>query len=350
MEKETSLNNQHAEFAEKKLKKKSARKTNVKDTVGSMQNDGPSPEDLLQLEEELKKEKAGLSGNNLSTDVQIVKDNGLNGKYVDIDSATRYMNEAGAITLLTKEEELKVSRDSKNGNQHERARFAKSNLRFVIRLAKRYMNKGLPFLDLIQEGNVGLMKAVDRFDPDRGYRFTTYATWWIRDSIIKAIADKSSVIRVSRGTNQLIGKILEIERLRGKDMGLSDEEVAEMLHEDSQDIKDARYANKIRNPLSFEAKIEEKGDKETLQNPLLDPTAERSSDGIEQYLAHRDLNVLLNKYLEPWQIDTIRKLLKSGMDYEAVSKELGISVGALYSRHSKCLKILRSCVKRDGLV
>ena len=112
------------------------------------------------------------------------------------DSLTQYLQEIGKIPLLTTEEELQLGKLAKEGNEKARKELINHNLRLVVSIAKRYVGKNLAFLDLIQEGNLGLMKAVEKFDVDLGYKFSTYATWWIRQSITRAIADKSRTIRV----------------------------------------------------------------------------------------------------------------------------------------------------------
>ena len=111
------------------------------------------------------------------------------------DPVKAYLKEIGRVPLLTMEQELELARAAQAGDADARRKLSEANLRLVVSVAKRYAGRGLPFLDLIQEGNLGLMKAAEKFEPDRGFRFSTYATWWIRQSITRAIADQGRVIR-----------------------------------------------------------------------------------------------------------------------------------------------------------
>ena len=112
------------------------------------------------------------------------------------DPVKAYLKEIGRVPLLTPEQEAGLARAARAGDMDARRRLSEANLRLVVSVAKRYAGRGLPFLDLIQEGNLGLMKAAEKFEPDRGFKFSTYATWWIRQSITRAIADQSRTIRI----------------------------------------------------------------------------------------------------------------------------------------------------------
>jgi len=168
----------------------------------------------------------------------------------------KYLAHIGRGELLTHQEEIDLSKRAKAGNRRARQRLIEKNLRLVVSVAKKYRGYGLPFEDLIQEGNIGLMKAVEKFDPDRGYRFSTYATWWIRQAVQRAVADKGRTIRVpvhmtekirkvSRTYNELSGE-LEREPV--------DEEVAERLGwavEEVRNVQDAMPdASSLNQPLA----------------------------------------------------------------------------------------------------
>jgi RNA polymerase primary sigma factor len=146
--------------------------------------------------------------------------------------------------LLTHREEIDLSNRAKAGDERARQRLTEKNLRLVISVAKKYRGMGLPFEDLIQEGNLGLMKAIDKFDPDRGYRFSTYATWWIRQAVQRAVADKGRTIRVPVHMGEKIRKMartyneLSVELEREP----TDEEVAEKLEWDVEQVRDVKSA------------------------------------------------------------------------------------------------------------
>ena len=139
-------------------------------------------------------------------DAEITKDININ------DPVRMYLKEIGRISLLTPEEELELSKRVANGEEEAKNKLAESNLRLVVSIAKRYVGRGLLFLDLIQEGNIGLMKAVDKFDYDKGYKFSTYATWWIRQAITRALADQARTIRVPVHMVETINKMARIQR------------------------------------------------------------------------------------------------------------------------------------------
>ncbi|MDQ3892897.1 MAG: RNA polymerase sigma factor RpoD/SigA, partial [Actinomycetota bacterium] len=168
----------------------------------------------------------------------------LEGPVAERESETpellaKYLAHIGQGELLTHEEEIDLSKRAKQGDTRARKRLIEKNLRLVVSVAKRYRGYGLPFEDLIQEGNIGLMKAVEKFDPDRGFRFSTYATWWIRQAVQRAVADKGRTIRVPVHMTEKIRKVsramseLAVEFEREP----SEEEVARRLGWDSQEVR-----------------------------------------------------------------------------------------------------------------
>ena len=145
------------------------------------------------------------------------------------DPVRMYLKEIGRINLLTSEEEYEYALQVEEGNEDAKRILAESNLRLVVSIAKRYVGRGMAFLDLIQEGNIGLMKAVEKFNPSKGYKFSTYATWWIRQAITRAIADQARTIRVPVHMVETINKLARIQRQLTQELNRepSDKELAE---------------------------------------------------------------------------------------------------------------------------
>ena len=147
------------------------------------------------------------------------------------DPVRMYLKEIGRINLLTSDEEFEYARRAIDGDEEAKKMLAESNLRLVVSIAKRYVGRGMLFLDLIQEGNIGLMKAVDKFDPTKGYKFSTYATWWIRQAITRAIADQARTIRVPVHMVETINKLSRVQRQLTQELNRepTDEEIAKKL-------------------------------------------------------------------------------------------------------------------------
>ena len=153
-----------------------------------------------------------------------------------------YFDEIGKVQLLTREEEVKLAKKIEEGDKKAKKRLASANLRLVVSVAKKYRNYGLPFLDLIQEGNVGLMKAIEKFDWRKGYKFSTYATWWIRQAILRSITNRSRTIRIPAHMNELIREINKAERKYVQENGEEPflEDIAETLDVSKDKIKKAK--------------------------------------------------------------------------------------------------------------
>jgi RNA polymerase primary sigma factor len=177
-----------------------------------------------------------------------------------------YLARIGKGKLLTHQEEIDLSRRIKKGDRAARKRLIERNLRLVVSIAKKSRGYGLPFEDLIQEGNIGLMNAVGKFDPDRGYRFSTYATWWIHQAVSRAVANKGRTIRVPVHMGEKIRKMARTYNELSAELGrgVSDEEVAERLEwnvEDVRDVKDAMsHATSLNQPLTSDEGSSELGE------------------------------------------------------------------------------------------
>jgi len=178
----------------------------------------------------------------------------------------RYLSQIGRGKLLTHDEEIDLGRRAREGDETARSKLIEKNLRLVIPVAKKYRGKGLPFGDLIQEGNIGLMRAADKFDPEKGFRFSTYATWWIRQAIQRAVADKGRTIRVPVHMGEKIRKMARTYNELSAELERepTDEEVAERLSWDVDRVKDVKSAipdaTSRNQPLSSEEDSSELGD------------------------------------------------------------------------------------------
>lgn len=170
-----------------------------------------------------------------------------------------YLKEVKALPLLSLEEEIILAKKIKNGDKEARIKLIQANLRLVISVAKRYTHMGLPLSDLIEEGNLGLMKAVDRYDPTRGYRFSTYATWWIKQSIMRALANQGKTIRVPVYLAEIMGRLRKANERLAQKLGRapSDRELSKVLKTDVKKIK--MIKNITTNPSSLESPIGEGG-------------------------------------------------------------------------------------------
>ncbi|PID83014.1 MAG: RNA polymerase sigma factor RpoD [Clostridiales bacterium] len=182
-------------------------------------------------------------------------------KNVSIDDPVRmYLKEIGKVDLLTKDEEIKLAKLMEKGDEFAKKRLCEANLRLVVSIAKKYLGRGMPFLDLIQEGNLGLIKAVDKFDWTKGYKFSTYATWWIRQAITRSIADQARTIRIPVHMVETINKLIRVQRQLLQEYGreASPEEIGEVM---DIPVDKVRSILKIaQEPVSLETPIGEEED------------------------------------------------------------------------------------------
>jgi RNA polymerase primary sigma factor len=207
------------------------------------------------------------------------------------DPVRSYLQEIGRIPLLTPEEERSLARRARRGDREAKAQLAVANLRLVVSIAKRYAGLGLPLLDLIQEGNVGLMRAVEKFDPERGYKFSTYATWWIRQAVTRALTQTSRAIRLPESVVQRIRRIHEAEAAWVQEHGEppTDEDLAELVEIPLEHVQEARQAPR--------------------STPSLDQPREDEGDELEQLAANGSLPSPLRTALKELRREELRKAL-----------------------------------------
>ena len=209
-------------------------------------NDMEQTDSLSAKEKELDDEELEESKILLDIDDDIEEDSeenieedlsGMEGADIT-DPGRQYLKTIGQVRLLTMEEEQKIAKRISEGDPEAKKELIEANLRLVVSIAKKYVGRGLPLLDLIQEGNIGLMKAVDKFEYEKGFKFSTYATWWIRQAITRAIADQAKTIRVPVHMVETINKVVRARRTLTQELGRepSNKEIAEMLGEDEDRV------------------------------------------------------------------------------------------------------------------
>jgi len=182
--------------------------------------------------------------------------------YAFDDPVRMYLKEIGRVALLRKEQEVEYAMRIELGDEDARDKLTEANLRLVVSIAKKYLGRGMPFLDLIQEGNTGLMRAVAKFDYRRGYKFSTYATWWIRQAVTRALADQSRTIRIPVHMTEVINKLTRVSRRLFQELGREpdDEEIAEEMGLTPDRVREVLKMS--REPLSLSSPVGEDGDAE----------------------------------------------------------------------------------------
>ncbi|MEA4861202.1 RNA polymerase sigma factor SigA [bioreactor metagenome] len=205
--------------------------------------------------------------------------------YDDANILSIYLKEINRIALLTPEEELALARRAQQGDQFARQRMIEANLRFVVNVAKKYQNQGLPLSDLINEGNIGLMTALEKFDPEKGYHFISYAVWWIRQAIMKAINEKSRAVRLPLNrTNELL-QIQKAQRSLMKDLSTEDpsmEEIGELSGFDAQHVSNLLSIS--RELVSLDAPVFNDGSASNIGDFIEDDTQNPEQSLIDQSL------------------------------------------------------------------
>jgi len=268
-----------------------------------------------------------------------------------MDATQLYLNEIGIAPLLSKEEEVKLARRVQKGEEKARKCMIESNLRLVVKIARRYVNRGLSLLDLIEEGNLGLIRAVEKFDPERGFRFSTYATWWIRQSIERGVMNQTRTIRLPIHVVKELNTYLRAARelTQKLDHEPSPEEIAELMEKPVKEVKRMLTLNErvssIDSPLAGGT-----------DRSVLDTVADKQAKDPEQYHQSKNLNGSLDSLLSELtgkQCEVIsRRFGLRGHEMstlEEVGKEIGLTRERVRQIQVEALKRLRISLEQQGL-
>ncbi len=263
---------------------------------------------------------------------------------VNLDDPVRmYLKEIGKVPLLSTEEEIELAKRMELGDENAKKRLAEANLRLVVSIAKRYVGRGMQFLDLIQEGNLGLIKAVEKFDYTKGYKFSTYATWWIRQAITRSIADQARTIRIPVHMVETINRLIRISRQLLQDLGREPqpEEIAERM---DLPVERVREIMKIsQEPVSLETPIGEEEDSH-LGDFIQDDHVAVPADAATFTLLHEQLMEVLDTLTEREQkVLKLRFGLEDGRPrtLEEVGREFNVTRERIRQIEAKALRKLR---------
>lgn len=259
------------------------------------------------------------------------------------DPVRMYLKEIGNVPLLTSEQEVRLAKLVEQGDQDAKNQLTEANLRLVVSIAKKYVGRGMPFLDLIQEGNMGLMKAVDKFDYTKGYKFSTYATWWIRQAITRGIADTGRTIRVPVHMVETINKTLRMSRQLLQELGRepTPAEVADKLGVPESRVREVLKIS--RDPVSLDTPIGEEDDSH-LGDFIEDDTALSPADSATFSMLREELNNALSSLTSrEREVVTLRFGLEDGRarTLEEVGREFNVTRERIRQIEAKALRKLR---------
>jgi RNA polymerase nonessential primary-like sigma factor len=268
------------------------------------------------------------------------------------DATQMYLSEIGFSPLLTAEEEVKFARLSLKGDIPSRKRMIESNLRLVVKIARRYINRGLPLLDLIEEGNLGLIRAVEKFDPERGFRFSTYATWWIRQTIERAIMNQTRTIRLPIHVVKELNIYLKAARelTQSLDHEPTAEEIADLLDRPIEDVKKMLGLNEtivtsVEDPLGSDS------DK-TLFDTLADDPSRDPANLLQDENLRESIDLWLAQLTEKQRDVVVRRFGLYGHEtstLEEVGKQIGLTRERVRQIQVEALQHLREILEQQGL-
>jgi RNA polymerase primary sigma factor len=273
----------------------------------------------------------------------LVEDNAYLDDISD-DSVRLYLREIGKIPLLSAEEELALAKKVVSGDKRAKDQMAEANMRLVVSIAKRYVGRGLDLLDLIQEGNTGLLRAVEKFDPDRGFKFSTYATWWIRQAITRAIADQARTIRIPVHMVETINKLLRTQRRLTQELNRepTNEEIAAAM---DMDVDKVEHIMKIKQDISsLDASVRDDEEDSVLGDFIEDEEAKPPSESASEQLLKEQVKQILGTLTEREQkILKLRFGLEDGKSHtlEEVGQEFSVTRERIRQIEAKALAKLR---------
>ncbi|MDR0839665.1 MAG: RNA polymerase sigma factor RpoD [Oscillospiraceae bacterium] len=313
------------------------------DTLENLNIDTTEENGVYPAEEAVAPEIEDLQEIEKITEEELVEPEALADMFNVDDPVRMYLKEIGKVNLLSPEEEVALATKMSAGDEDAKKRMAEANLRLVVSIAKRYVGRGMLFLDLIQEGNLGLIKAVEKFDYTKGYKFSTYATWWIRQAITRAIADQARTIRIPVHMVETINKVMRISRQLLQELGHdpSPEEIAEDM---GMPVEKVREILKIaQEPVSLETPIGEEEDSH-LGDFIPDEDASEPAEAASFTLLREQLSEVLGT-LTPREEKVLR--LRFGIEdgrtrtLEEVGKEFNVTRERIRQIEAKALRKLR---------
>jgi RNA polymerase primary sigma factor len=271
-----------------------------------------------------------------------------------LDSLRLYLRSIGAVDLLTKEQEVDLAKRFERGDMSAKRHMVEANLRLVVSIAKSYLGRGLSFLDLIQEGSLGLIRAVEKFDYRRGYKFSTYATWWIRQAVTRALADKARTIRIPEHMVEKLNRVVHVERQLVQRLGREPEanEIAAELRWKTQDVRDILRVSQM--PISLEKPIGDEDDSELadfVADESVESPFESASDNLQREHVRCALDALPSREREVLE-------LRYGLNgtepltLEEVGKAFGVTrerIRQIENNTLKKLKVLPEAQRLRGL-